>query len=1007
MHSGPSIPFSPALSEWFQHRFAVPTAVQAATWPRICAGENCLISAGTGQGKTLAALLPLLDRRLIAGRHAALEIVLYISPLRALAANLQVGLTELLDGLPWPNGPLRIGLRSGDTPQPERRRQLLRPPDLLLTTPESLFVLLGSARGRDLLRSVSAVVVDELHVYLDSKRGAHLALSLERLQRLRGDRPLQRLGLSATARPAARAARLLAGTERSCCLIIDGTDRPIEVRVEQDGRALQPQADGPRWRFVLDRVADIACRAKRTLVFCNTRAQVERVALRLGERLGAERVAAHHGSLGGAQRANIESALRCGSVSVVVCSASLELGIDIGPLDRVCQIGAITGINLIRQRAGRSGHGPGRRPCIHLFPLTVTDALDILALQDALRRGALEHGRLPNPYRDVLAQHIVGLLGDGLTTEAEILRLVRRAAPWAELREPDLAALVQMLHDGYIAGRETGRGPLLRLSGGRLQATDQATVLSRLNPGTLPEWFDCTLVDADSGQELGRLDEEFAFESGIGQTIQLGGESFRIVAKGVQRIEVRSEPDSEAAMPFWLGEGPGRSSLLSTHVRRRLAMAARGQLPAEPGLAALLSGARDQLGALPDSRCIVLERFFDPGGDEHLVVHSIFGQRVNRAWGLALRKRFCRRFNFELQAAVTDNAILISLGATHSFALEEVIGYLNAQTLREVLVQAVLDTPQFALRLRWCANIALAVPRRDTSGSVAPQIQRNQAENLIARVFPDQLACLENLAGPRRIPQHPLVQQALADCLDEYMDVAGLERIYRRIEAGAIRIRTCDTATPSVLAQCAIHAPRHAYLDPAAAEERRTRAFESLPRRPLVRGAVDNGRGPPRLAQPDMLERALLEWIYLPAARALHYQAQWAFCALKKSATAVAVWTNPQRCIWTHIDCLPLWLSVRPAARIEPLLARGLRPFPDLDADEALRRIVLGAVRRLLQVRPEQVANETGLSLLAIRSALGQLQQEGLLCARVADECFSERRPTGAAQRAGALLYTT
>lgn len=1011
MQPRPSIPFSAALSEWFLQRFARPTAVQDAAWPRICAGEHCLISAGTGQGKTLAALLPLLDRHLIAGGLAVSDIVLYISPLRALAANLQVGLSELLADLPWPQGSLRIALRSGDTPQPERRRQLAMPPDLLLTTPESLFVMLGSARGRDLLRRVSAVVVDELHVYLDSKRGAHLALSLERLQRLRADRPLQRLGLSATARPAALAARFLAGSERSCCLIEDRADRPIAVRVEQDGRALQAQADGERWRFVLDRVADIVCRAKRTLVFCNTRAQVERVALRLGERIGAERVAAHHGSLGRAQRASIEAALRCGRVSVVVCSASLELGIDIGPLDRVCQIGPITGINLIRQRAGRSGHGPGRRPCIHLFPLTVSDALDVLALQDALQRGALEGRRLPSAYRDVLAQHIVGLLGDGLGTEAEILRLVRRAAPWAELQESNLIALIQMLHDGYIAGRETGRGPLLRLSGGRLQATDQALLLSRLNPGTLPEWFDYTLVDAVSGRELGRLDEEFAFESGIGQTIQLGGESFRIVAKDVQRVMVRSEPDSEAAMPFWLGEGAGRSSLLSAYVRRRLSMAARGWLPAEPGLAALLSTAREQLGALPDSRCIVLERFFDPGGDEHLVVHSIFGQRINRAWGLALRKRFCRRFNFELQAAVTDNAILISLGATHSFALDEVIGYLNARTLREVLIQAVLDTPQFALRMRWCANIALAVPRRDTSGSVPPQIQRNQSENLIARVFPDQLACLENLAGPRRVPQHPLVQQALADCLDEYMDVAGLERIYRRIEAGAIRIRTCDTETPSVLAQCAIHAPPHAYLDPAGAEERRTRTFESEPRRPLARGnaPVDacSGRGPLQLSQPDRLEQALLEWIYLPAEQALQFQAQWAFCALRKHATAVAVWTDRKRCVWAHIDCLPLWLSVRPEARIEPLLAKGLLPLPEADAEEALRRIVLGAVRRQLRVRPEQVAAETGLALPAIRAALEQLQHEGLLCARSADEGFSERRPPGARQGAGNLLYTT
>ncbi|GEM_PF-2841827 len=996
MASSPPIPFSAPLARWFEQHFARPTSVQAAAWPRILAGEHCLISAGTGQGKTLAALMPLLDKRLGAGCAAPGEVVLYISPLRALAANLQAGLSELLDDLPWPQGSPRIAVRSADTPPAERRRQIRNPPDLLLTTPESLFVLLGSQGGRTLLRRVGAVVVDELHVYLGNKRGAHLALSLERLQHLRGRPGLQRIGLSATARPAALAARLLAGSGRPFRLVGGGRRQRIDLCIEQGDLPWLPQPDGQRWAYVLGRVADIVRQADRTLVFCNTRAQVERVALRLGERLGTDRVAAHHGSLGPAQRARVEDALRCGRVAVVVCSASLELGIDIGPLDRVCQIGPGVGINLIRQRAGRSGHGPGRRPRIHLFPLNLGDALDALALQDALGRHALERSRMPAASLDVLAQHVVGLLGDGFGNEADMLQLVRRAAPWAGFDAGRFGALLQMLHDGFVAGRETGRGPLLRLSAGRLQASEHALLLSRLNPGTLPEWFDYGLVDADSGQELGRLDEEFAFESGVGQAIQLGGESYRILAKGAQWIKVQRDPDiDEAAMPFWLGEGPGRSGLLSAYLRRRLGQAAAGRMPGEADLSVFVAGAREQLGALPDSRCIVLERFFDPGGDEHLVIHSVFGQRINRAWGLALRKRFCRNFNFELQAAVSDNAILISLGATHSFELAEVVGYLNARTLREVLVQAVLDTPQFALRMRWCANIALAVPRREPDGPVPPQLQRNQAENLIARVFPDQLACLENLAGPRRVPSHPLVQQALFDCLEDYMDTAGLERIYRDIEGGAIRIRTCDTETPSVLAQCAIHAPRHAYLDPAAAEERRTRAFESLARRPPVASRPELGRRTSILAHPDALERALLEWMYLPADLALQYQAQWAFAALRKQAAAVALWPDRQRCVWTHVDGLAVWLSVRPEARLEPRLPEGLRPAQRMDPDEALRRIALGAVRRLHHARPERIAMETGLGQSDIQCALAQLQHEGLLCARAAPGTFSERGPSG------------
>ena len=990
-----SASLSPLLAKWFARRFAEPTLVQTAAWPKIHAGRHCLISAGTGQGKTLAALLPLLEARLAgAAGHAPTGLVLYISPLRALAANLKAGLDEMLKDLPWAGGALNIAVRSADTPQAERRRQLSKPPDLLLTTPESLFVLLGSARGRGLLQRVAAVIVDELHSYLGGKRGAHLALSLERLQRLRKPQPLQRIGLSATARPTALAGRFLTGAGRDCAVVAGKSTHNIDLQVEKGDLDWRPQPDGPRWGFVLDRIAEIVRQSSRTLVFCNTRAQVERVALRLAERLGDHHVAAHHGSLGGQRRAWVESALRGGSVSVVVCSASLELGIDIGPLDRVCQIGSAIGINLIRQRAGRSGHGPGRRPRIHLFPLDIGDALDALALRDALQRDALERSRMPAPYLDVLAQQVIAMLGDGISREDEMLQLIRRAAPWADFDAGRFSALLAMLHDGYVAGREVGRGPLLRLSGKRLQAGEQAMVLSRLNAGTLPEWFDYSLIDAESRRELGRLDEEFGFESAVGQAIQLGGEVFRIAAKNGQTIEVRSDPEAqEAAMPFWFGDGPGRSALLSAYLRRMTRRAASGEGGDEGELADLLQEAKGQLGVLPHSRCIVLERFFDPGGDEHLVIHSPFGQRVNRAWGLALRKRFCRNFNFELQAAVTDNAVLISLGPTHSFALEEVVGYLNSGTLRDVLIQAVLDTPQFELRMRWCANIALAVPRRDLTGAVAPQLQRNRAENLIARIFPDQLACLENLDGPRRVPDHPLVQQALSDCLDEYMDCRGLEALYRRIESDQVEVVGCQTETPSLLAQCVIHAPRYAYLDLAAAEERRTRAFESAGHRADLATERIIERPPAVLKQPAALEQALLEWMYLPADQALRYQAQWAFGALKRNASAVALRIDRKRCIWTHVDCLPAWLSLLPSAGLEPPLPRAIISSERLEFEEAACRVVLGAIRRLKLVRSERVAEETGVAGTAAQAALLRLEQEGLVCQRAGTGLFSERRP--------------
>ncbi|MGY6554614.1 MAG: DEAD/DEAH box helicase [Wenzhouxiangella sp.] len=987
----------PALANWFRRRFDQATPIQMAAWPRIAAGEHCLVSAGTGQGKTLAALLPLLSRMIDHGPGAAS--ILYLSPLRALAGNLEAGLSALLEDVIWPHGPLRIAVRSGDTDPAERRRQLLHPPQLLLTTPESLFILLGSERGRRLLARVGSVIVDELHVYLGSKRGAHLALSLERLRRLRGRAGLQRLGLSATIRPMRLGARFLVGEQRRCALVRCPTRPEIELIIERGDRPLQPQPDPARWSSVLDRLADIVSSAARSLVFCNTRAQVERVAVRLGERLGAARVAAHHGSLGSAQRARIEAALRSGEVSAVVCSASLELGLDIGPLDQVCQLGAVNGIQLVLQRAGRSGHGPGRRPCLHLFPLSQADLLDAIALQQALKRNSIERGRMPPPADDVLAQQLVAILGEGPEHESAILQLIRRSGPWAGYSAARLAKLVRCLHDGFVDGREVGRGPLLRLGGGRLQATERAMLLSRLNAGTLPEWFDYSLIDADSGQELGRLDEEFAFESGVGQCVHLGGESFRIVAKGVQRLSVRRDPNAPAEMPFWLGEGSGRSAMLSAFLRRCLSRPQCFADQSDAEIRAVLASAEDQLGRLPGSRCIVIERFFDPGGDEHVVLHSLFGQRVNRAWGLALRKRFCRRFNFELQAAVTDNAVLISLGATHSFALEDVVAYLSATSLRQVLVQAVLDTPQFALRLRWCANIALAVARREPAGAVLPQIQRNQTENLIARVFPDQLACLENLSGPRQVPDHPLVQQALSDCLEDFMDTCGLERLYRAIERGHVAIHCVDTSAPSILAQAAIQAPRNAYLDPAAAEERRTRSFESKSGASLAALAAERQTDLLHpLGQSDGLERALLTWLYLPAEEGARRQAQWAFAALRKAAVAVALWPETRRCIWVHLDQLAVWLSVLPQARVEPRLASALLPEIRLDPAEALCRIALGAIRRCGAVTANQLATETGLGTTGFSEALIRLQQEGLVCARKEPGVFSERRERSRSQ---------
>lgn len=971
-------PLSARVADWFRSQFEQPTPIQRRAWRRVASGRSCLIAAGTGQGKSLAALLPLIDRLLQSPGGGR---ILYVAPLRALSNNMAEGLVGQINSLcAGDERALRVAVRTGDTPLGQRRQQLRRPPELLLTTPESLFVLLGSAGGRRLLAGFSAAVIDEIHALADSKRGAHLALSLERMDALTAKRRLQRIGLSATARPLRRMARFLVGSERACDIVSSASAVPVDIRLELGAEALQSLAGQARWAFVLERLAQLACDGERVLVFCNTRALVERLAAALAERLGNHRVAAHHGSLGLARRTAVEQALRGGELSVVVCSSSLELGIDIGQLERVVQIGSVGSVNALRQRAGRSRHQPGQAPVLHLFPLTLIDLLDARALMQALARGRVEPGgQWREPPRDVLAQQVVAMVAAGPVKSAELWSLIRRAAPFEHLSEAGFQAVVDMLHEGYVLGRETSRGPLRRSPDGVLYPAPDSLHRSRLNVGTIPEWFDYEVVDADTGQLLGRLDEEFAFESSPGQVFQLGGGRFRIERITCGRVEVRPSEAAEASLPFWFGEGPGRSTTVSLQVCRLLSGFTGGAETPDRQLQDFLKDSRRALGGLPGWHEIVVERFPDPGGDEHIVVHAPFGLRLNRAWGLALRKRFCRQFNFELQAVATDNAVLISLGATHSFPLADVVGYLRSDNLADVLIQAVLDTPQFATRLRWCATTALAIDRRNTRGRVPAQIQRNQAENLIARVFPDQLACLENLSGPRQLPDHPLTDQALHDCLCQHMDLPGLIRLYRRIESGRLRVRCVDTLQPSPLAMAAVHAPRHGFLDPADAEERRTRTFEQ-PRRPRPRQIrVDGGAQHHDLSTVALLEEALQRFVYLPAGQAERAGALQAFRQLSAQRMVFSVsGAGSGLPVWVHVDHLGSWLGLHEQARVRPHLPAGLRPAA-VEPDEALCRLALGAIRRDGSITEAQLAGEIGLPPARVRGALAALQNEGLI----------------------------
>ena len=925
----------------------------------------------------MAAWLPLLDRVVTRPRAGRGVRLLYVSPLRALSRDMASGMLELMDH-PALNGlgpdPIRIGVRTGDTSPAERAHQRRQPPDVLLTTPESLFVLLGTRSGRGMLASVETLVVDEVHALIGEKRGAHLAVTLERLDRLTGDR-LQRIGLSATARPLETVARYLCGRERDCRIVDWGEPKAPAVHLESPPWPVGHLAGPMHWEFINQRLLELSRQPGSLLIFCNTRALVERLGQELAAQLDEGELAVHHGSLGIERRREVEIGLKAGRVRVVVCTASLELGIDIGPLDRVCQVGMCQSINTFRQRAGRARHRPGEVGAIHVFPLSLTDLLDFEAAGLALEKQAIDPVEERAGDLDVLAQHLIALVASGLTDLAELHALLTAAWPYRDLSRDELERLVDMLHEGYVRGRETGQGPLIRVSERELAPRPMVDRLSILNSGTIPEWFEYDVVD-EAGHSLGTLDEEFAFESAPGQVLSLGGQSWRI--QRIQGGQVRVEASDEVApnLPFWFGDGAGRSRALS----QQLASLCDRMRLNHPDLRGWITEARAQLGALPSSRRVIFERFFDPGGDQHLVIHSLFGARLNRAWGLALRKRFCRNFNFELQAAATDNGVLISLGAVHSFDLDDVSKWLRSDQVTDVLTQAMLDTPIFQTRLRWCANTALAVARRDLRGKVPAQIQRNQTENFIARVFPDQLACLENLSGHREVPDHPLVDQALRDCLDDHMDLPGLVDLMTSIETGDTQTTFVDRETPSALAEALIHAPRNSFLDPAAAEERRTRTFED--RGPARGAAAVLQRSDRELTTRDGLLASLVRFGFLTAREGERQRAGPAFKQLLRECLAVTVRIDSSPTLWVAMERLPQFLSLWPKAMLGPFVSQGLKPAPDPDRDEALCRILAGRIRFKEHLGPGDLKRELGLSEADASAALMRLETEGLLDAK-------------------------
>jgi ATP-dependent Lhr-like helicase len=1096
--------FHPAVASWFAETFPGATAPQQEAWPAIKAHRNTLIAAPTGSGKTLAAFLAAIDDLVRLGVEGKLDDtthIVYVSPLKALSndiqRNLQIplaGIQEKLRALGLPEVNIRTFVRTGDTPAGERTAMVKRPPHIVVTTPESLYILLTSDGGRRMLQTTRTLIVDEIHAVVGDKRGSHLALSMERLQQLirqhQTENPefgtrnskLVRIGLSATQRPIEEVARFLVGTENlsedgmpDCTVIDTGHARRLDLAIELPESPLQAVMSGEVWEEVYDRLAQLIREHKTTLVFVNTRRLAERVSRHLGERLGDENIAAHHGSLAREQRLAAEQRLKAGELSALVATASLELGIDIGDVNLVCQLSSTRSIASFLQRVGRSNHTVAGFPKGRIFPLSRDELVECAAIIDSVRRGELDRLELPELPLDILAQQIVAASAPEEWTEADLFQMVRRAYPYRNLTREQFDSVVRMLAEGFSTKRGK-RSTYLHHDAvnQRIRGRRNARISAITSGGAIPDTADYAVVLEPSELVIGSVNEDFAIESLQGDIFQLGNTSWRVLRVEQGKVRVEDAHGQPPSIPFWLGEAPARTHELSVSVSRlreevanrievitnyknvdvvedsaapeqETATPAQG-INLEPAINYLvdevgishaaaeqiveyLAGAKMVLGVMPSQQNLVLERFFDDSGSMQLIVHSPFGSRLNRAWGLALRKRFCRKFNFELQAAATEDAVVLSLGPTHSFPLEEVFHYLKSTSVRQLLCQALLDAPMWNIRWRWNVSRSLAVLRRRGGRKIPAQLQRMDAEDLLTAIFPDQLACQENLGGgEREIPSHPLVDQTVKDCLEEAMDIDSLERLLTAIENNEKNLFARDVIEASPLAQEILNARPYAYLDDAPLEERRTRAVQQ--RRwldpqtakdmgKLDQAAIDRVREEawPRVENADELHDALVELGFITSAEGAEWQEF--FTELKNDRRAAVLLDAGSADILSAVSAqrensdhstsdanesadrmsalpasplpvsLPLWVAAERLPQLEKIYTRATLTPPIVapesltrepwDFERALVEVLRGRLEGVGPVTVADLANSSGLPTSDIELGLLKLEAEGFV----------------------------
>jgi ATP-dependent helicase Lhr and Lhr-like helicase len=1020
----PLFRFHPVLQKWFTETLGAPTEAQRRGWSAIRERQHTLIAAPTGSGKTLAAFFTALDDLFVEGLNAPLpdEVrVVYVSPLKALSADIHKNLAEPRAGIRRVAAELGLeapritaAVRTGDTTAAERAAMLETPPHILVTTPESLYLLLTAEKSRAILKTVRTVIVDEIHAVIGTRRGAHLALTLERLQRC-AEANLHRVGLSATQKPIEEVAKYLTGIGTSvprnlgtseetgdpryrgaeapryppCTIIDEGHRREMDLGVELPRSPLEAVMAHEVWEEYYDKLTSLIEQHKTTLVFVNTRRMAERVARHLTERLGEDAVTAHHGSLSKENRLDAESRLKNGQLKALVATASLELGIDIGHVDLVCQIGSPHRIATFLQRVGRSGHSVSGLPKGRLFPVSRDDLFECAALMRSVKRGELDRFVSHDAPLDVLAQQLVAESACSEYTEDELYALVTRAWPYRALPRREFDDVLRMTSEGFATKRGR-RAALLHRDevNNVVRARRAARSLAITSGGAIPEVADYRVILEPDETFIGTLNEDFAIESTAGDIFQLGNTSWQILQVTSGTVRVADAKGAPPSIPFWFGEAPARSDELSAAVSDVRAhvpldedpvswLANECSIPTSGAeeLASYLADTKKILGALPTQDTIILERFFDESGGMQLVLHAPFGSRINRAWGLALRKRFCRQFNFELQAAATEDAILLSLGPQHSFPLSDVFRYLHPATARDVLVQAFLDAPVFKTRWRWNTTISLAVPRNRHGRKVPPQLQRMLADDLMAAVFPDAAACFENIPGDRQIPDHPLVNQVVRDCLEEAMDFEGLARVLTRIHNNEIECIARDTVEPSPLAHEILNAKPYAFLDDAPLEERRTQAVYTRRGASDEAGVLDDGaiervrdeeRPDPRDA--DELHDALLTAGFLTTddVRSIPRELFDTLAAARRATFVSGMWIAAER--------LPELLAIHPDA--QPSITAPKSREKEWTREDALTELLRGRMSILGPVTAQELAQPLGAD---VENALLRLESEGVI----------------------------